>query len=201
MSDSRRRQRRLLSSFFVLHFGSVLWYVAPTPPGAAPGTEEEPAAWGGSATTGVLDAAAPVAAPWLDMTAARQHWTLFAPHPVRWTPAIEVVAWYPEGDGIWRPDTLDVEGAPDEALELRDRRAERVHFNLGYEGWGTLYRPFFADYLCRTRTDGGGALPGGLEIRVVWDAVPVPWERGAPADHIQRVGGFTCSGPPPADAV
>ena len=197
---SSRTYRPLLSAFFVLHFGSVLAYVAPFGSGVlaraagAPGLRVEVVA------ARAVARAAPITSGWLDMTAARQHWALFAPDPVRWTPALEVVAWYAPHEGAsaaWHADSILLAGPSQRPYpHLVDRRAERVQFWLGYETVGPLYRPFYAAYLCRTLADPLGRAPAGLELEVVWSRVPLPWEgRGEDGELVrQSIGGYTCGG-------
>lgn len=209
-----RRTRVLLSLFFLLHFGAVLAYVGPAVPDSLerlPEPLRTPLAVVGPP---LVRAAWPVARPYLDLTGARQHWTLFAPDPAAWAVSVEVVAYYPAGemdgtgsaegvdgrDGAdgWRADTIRLRGPREVPYpHLVDHRSFRVLYNLGYEGWGAFYRPIFARYLCETLGEDGSGRPAGVSLTSIWEHTRVWWRD--PADELplyrQPLGGYDCGAP------
>ncbi len=189
-----RRTRLLLSLLLLLHWGSVCWYLAPT---SRAGVEALPA-WlqpgAGLLFPGVLPRAAPVAGAWLDLTATRQHWTLFAPWPANWASSIRAVPYFPDAHGGWYADTVIVRGAPEAPYpHVLHHRTYRILFNLGYDGFGAQYRPYFARALCRSLRTAGGEGPEGVALEAVWEATVAPWEEGAPEPYRQRLGGYRCA--------
>jgi hypothetical protein len=137
----------------------------------------------------------PVTAPYLDVSGARQHWTLFAPRPAEWAPTIHAVPYFPAADSGWVTDTLTLQGPREQRRpHVLHHRTHRVLFNLGYESWGRSYRGHFAAGLCRTLVDVEGRRPDGLELIAEWHRIGLPW---APEDGLesyrQRLGGFDCA--------
>lgn len=188
-----RRSRALLSFFFLLHWGAVCAYLLP---GTRAALEPLPEALRVPATLvfpRMVRAVWPVARPYLDLTATRQHWMMFAPDPADWTPSVEVVPHFEVEDGGWRADTLRLRG-PREAgyPHFLDHRTFRVLFNLGYEDWGAWYRPWFAREMCRSIVNPAGGTPEGVALLARWDPIRPPWEEPGRAPYVQWMGGFDC---------
>lgn len=210
------RERVFLTLFFCLHFGAVGVYVAPGDAESLSGLPEavrEPVA---SVVPPLVRRAWPVAEPYLNLTATRQHWYLFSPSPAEWAASLDVVAYFPPGpeddappaagdgdslvvgaDGtLWDPDTLRVYGPREDPLpHWWSHRRFRLVFNMGYEGWGEFYRPFFARATCRRLAEARGRPPGGIELFAIWERIRIPWLEGSGGEiHRQDLGGFTCPG-------
>ncbi len=215
-SRHSRRERLLLTLFFCLHFGAIGTYVAPGDPASLSGLPEpirEPVA---AVVPPVVRRAWPVATRYLNLTATRQHWYLFSPSPAEWASSLEVVAYFPADsvgvtpasrpdpgaivvgpDGTrWIPDTLRVRGPREAPLpHWWDHRRFRVVFNMGYEGWGEFYRPFYARATCRRLAEARDVDPGGIELFAVWERTRIPWIEGSGGELVrQDLGGFTCPG-------
>lgn len=209
-----RRTRVLLSLFFLLHFGAVLAYVGPAEPDSLERLPEPLRTPLQAVAPPLVRAAWPVARPYLDLTGARQHWSLFAPDPAAWAASVEVVAYYPAGGAgdeaaggrpgtrparAWTADTVLLRGPREVPYpHLVDHRSFRVLYNLGYEGWGAFYRPIFARHLCRTlREEGSGRRPVGVALTSIWEHTRVWWRDPAdePGLYRQPLGGYDCRAP------
>lgn len=196
--DPGRRARVLLSLLFVVHWGSVAVYLAPS---GSDGVESLPA-WARpaveAAAVPVARALARAADPWLDLTSTRQHWTLFAPYPANWIPNVTAVVYYPVEDAAgpaWVADTVLLRGGEEAPYpHLLGHRVQRNLYGLGYDGSsGIAYRALLARELCRSLADGRGVLPDGVTLSARWRPIPIPWEGGPPgAPYVQRMGGFGC---------
>lgn len=194
-----RRERILLSLFFLLHFGSIAIFVAPSRPDSLsmlPAAVGEPLE---RASAAVVETAWPVAGRYLSLTATRQHWTLFAPGPSRWFSSIDVVAWYPadSGEGTeWTTDTIRLQGAREDPLpHILKKRHYRFQYNLGHEEWEAVGRPVFAQALCERLTDDRGRKPDGLSMSAEWERIRVPWKESREEEiYRQFLGGYTCPG-------
>jgi len=208
-----RRARTLLSLFFLLHLTAVGTYLAPLDPETVailPQGMREPVQ---KILPPLVHRAWPVTRHYLDLTATRQHWYLFAPDPAEWSPEIRVVAYFPLEDGEasersagfasegerlrrWAVDTVRIAGPRRETRpHLWDHRRYRILFNLGYERWGAFYRPFFAAGRCREFRDPRGTPPEGVELLAAWTRTRIPWreDRGEER-YVQDLGGYTCPG-------
>ena len=138
----------------------------------------------------------PVARHWLDATATRQRWTLFAPDPADWSAEVEVVAYYlvsDPGEPVrWQADTLAMPGpASDPLPHWTEHRPFRIVFNLGFEDWGSFYRPILARHHCLERVVGGRR-PAGIEMASHWTPLDPPWGDSMRAVERQRIGGYSC---------
>lgn len=203
--------RTLLSAFFLLNFGSVLVYHLPSGRPDVPGIPPlvtEPL----EAVLPPLKVAAwPVARRYMDATATRQRWTLFAPYPAEWNVSLDVKAFYPksghgglegaeaaEGERAdrameWVVDSIRVEGAREVPYPHWFRhRSFRIVFNMGYERWGDHYRPVYARHLCRTLRDERGVAPDGVSLTARWTRTTIPWRDEEPETYEQFLGGFSC---------
>jgi hypothetical protein len=193
---SARRYRVLVSLLLLLHLGSVGAHLLPQ---SEDGLAGLPAFMRGPVqvvSSAYLRVAWPVAHRYLDLTATRQNWRLFAPDPVDWDVKVHAIAFWKIG-----PDSADFvadtvrlpAGGEVPYPHLVRRRETRVLFNLGYEGAGEAYRPFYADWLCRTLPRRDGAGPSGLKLVAYWRPVVAPWSPPPENDRAeQSLGGFTC---------
>lgn len=215
-----RRARLLLSFFFVLHWGAVAVYILPKERSSLellPDPLEETAFW---VIPRLVRAAWPVAQPYVDMTATRQHWTLFAPWPASWSSSIRVVPFFPVAgtDTLWQADTVEIQGPVERGPPyFLHHRTYRLLYNLGYDSWGTFYRPFFAREMCRSLQARDGRTPSGLSLVAEWRYLVPPWEgegarpeasplRSPSVNHTdtgdeaafyrQWLGGFDCAAQP-----
>ncbi len=190
------RTRILLSVFIVLHWGSVAAWILPGTKASLqplPRWIREPAA---AVFPPYVHGVWPVAGPYLDLTATRQNWMMFAPTPANWVSTVEVVAYFPVGHGrhAWLPDTLVLRGGREVPYpHLLHHRSYRILYNLGYKDWGAYYRPIFAREMCREIRDAHGDHPAGVVLRADWARIRVPWEAPAATDtYYQRMGGYSC---------
>lgn len=203
-----RRERSLLTLFFVLHFGAILVYVAPASPGSY-STLAPPFRVAVSRTVSpAVRALRPVATPYLNAFSLHQHWGLFAPDPIRWSSSLEVTAYFPADTAArdpaerWRSETIRLEGPREAPLpHWGHNRWYRIVLNMGYEGWGRAYRPLFARGLCERLEDERGRRPEGLTITSIWVRVRVPWREAAGHDvYRQPLGGWECEAAGDGDA-
>ena len=188
--------RAVLSLLFVVHWGAVGTLIVldtaaqrRLPSALRPGVD------------GALAPAArlgwPIARVWLDATASRQHWMLFAPAPSDW--AVSTLAIVSYGGAV--QDTLVVPGAAEDPLPHWNRpRTYDLAFNLAYEGTGTFYRTVEARRLCRgLRRDDAPA--ERLTLGIYWRPLDAPWADPPRAPFYQEVGRFDCgpllAAPPP----
>lgn len=198
-----RRSRTLLTVFFVLHWGAVGTYLLPTERASVelfPGIGQRITY---ALAPRLARATWPVARPYLDMTATRQHWTLFAPWPANWENSVRVAPFFPVPgrDDLWVVDTLVVEGPRERPYpHILDHRTFRVLYNLGYENWGDVYRPYFAREMCRTLRTPDGRAPSGVALVVEWWLMEPPWWERTGERYRQWLGGYDCAeedgGPP-----
>jgi len=194
-ADSGVRRRRLLTVLLILHWGAVADYVLPATREAL----DPLPAWLEPAVAAVVPRVvrwtSPITLPYLNLTATRQTWTLFAPYPAEWTNSVRVVPYFPAADGEgWVADTLVLRG-PREAPypHILHHRSFRVMWNLGYERWGAWYRPLFAREMCRTLRDRGGRAPQGVLLLNRWTPIQIPWAKRESSVYDQRLGGFDCA--------
>ncbi len=196
VSTPRKPSRTLLSIFFVIHFGAIGIYILPFGPGAYDWLPSEASAWAERSAMEVKTRGLLPAMGYLSMFSLQQHWTLFGPEPIRWANSISVQAYFPDGHGAWTSRHYILEGPREvEGLKLGRHREWRILSNLGYEGWGDVYRPLMAETLCRRLEAREGQAPSGLSLRAEWVEVAVPW-RPAPerTEYQQHLGGFDCPG-------
>ncbi len=202
-SGGSRRQRVILSIFFVVHWGAVFTYVLPQERESLdllPGWARAVALW---TIPRAVNNAWPVAKPYLDITATRQTWTLFAPWPANWKSSIRVVPYFPVpgSDALWVADTVVLQGSVERPYpHILGHRTYRILYNMGYDDWGVGYRPHFARELCRSLRTTDGRAPDGLSLLAVWWPLTPPWE-GTPGDRYdQFLGGFDCEADERANA-
>lgn len=192
----RSIRRRWLSIFFVVHWWAVLAYVVPS---TRAGIEPLPD-WLEPAVAVVAPRAvrwtSVVTVPYLDLTATRQHWTLFAPDPAGWVQSLRVVPYFPtDEDSVWVADTLTFQGPRElEHPHVLNHRTFRLFYNMGYVDWGAAYRGHFAREMCRTLRDRAGGAPDGVEFFADWYPMWAPWVEPWYDEDVyrQRLGGWDC---------
>lgn len=187
--------RAALSVLFVVHWGSVAAYLMPATEAALTDLPAPLAVPVRAVAVPAAAAVEPLASPWLDLTAARQHWGLFAPWPVEWSSSLFAVAYYGEpGGGAWSADTVWTAGPREDPYpHWWDHHRYRLIFNMGFETWGSVYRPHRARWLCRTLRSADGRAPDGVRLVAVWEWTRVPWLAPDPrSPYEQFLGGFTC---------
>ncbi len=201
----RRQQRRpskvLLSVYFVIHFGAIGVYVLPFGPGAYDWLPGQASEWAERTALQVKTRGLLPSMGYLSMFSLQQHWTLFGPEPIRWANSISVAAYFPTGDGEWSAKHYRIEGPREvEGIKLGRHREWRILSNLGYEGWGDVYRPLLAEALCHRLEAVAGRAPDGLTLSAEWVEVAIPWRDPPPVPRYQQhLGGFDCNEPADAD--
>jgi hypothetical protein len=139
----------------------------------------------------------PLAGPYLELTATRQNWRLFAPWPADWKGSLEVVPYFPvpgsDDQPGWQADTLRIRGPMEVPYpHLLHHRTYRILFNMAYVGWGEAYRPHFAREMCRTLRTRDGRAPDGVSLVAEWRYIRPPWSAESVPSYRQRMGGFDC---------
>ncbi|RMH23261.1 MAG: hypothetical protein D6701_00465, partial [Gemmatimonadetes bacterium] len=97
-------------------------------------------------------------------------------------------------EGRWRRVHYVFVGARESAKPHWGKHREwRIHTNIGYEGWGEVYRPLLARYLCDRLERETGVRPGGIALSLEWEKIVPPW-RPVTGDTLYRqpLGGYDC---------
>ena len=187
--------RGALSLLFLLHWGAVAAYLLPSSEEALADVPEPLATPMRALVVPAAGAVEPVSSRWLGLVAGRQHWGLFAPWPIEWSASLLAVAYYPAGEGgAWSADTVRVRGPRETPYpHWWDHHRFRLVLNMGYESWGSVYRPHHARWLCRTLRGPDGRGPGGVRLVAEWERIQVPWlPPEAKPRYEQFLGGYTC---------
>jgi hypothetical protein len=191
-----RSTRLVLTALLLLHWGSVAAFLLPVDPRSADAVPAPLRAPIRAVLVPLAYRSWPLARHWLDATATRQHWTLFAPDPADWSADVEVVTYHLLNDAgepvRWQMDTLSLPGpASDPLPHWTEHRPFRIVFNLGYEDWGAFYRPLLARRFCREHAVDG-RLPAGVSLSAHWVPLDPPWADSTRTPVRQELGGFSC---------